>query len=172
MHIVPQHKKQKRRKHCRHKLLCCIHMAYSDYIKASKLGRKNYQSRLLHGQLPTLEVLDNILQTEKSVKEVSLGLVNIPLNQIAGTKTFARANSFSSDYMPLLDSNSEFAQKWIKLSISQENEGIQNPIIAYEYMNKFYVLEGNKRVSVLKYFGAVSIAGEVTRIIPEKNNTK
>ena len=37
-------------------------------------------------------------------------------------------------------------------------------------MNKFYVLEGNKRVSVLKYFDAVSIAGNVIRIMPPKTD--
>ncbi len=147
-------------------------MAYSDYVKAAKLGKKDYQNRLMRGELPTLEVLDNILQTEKTVKEVSLGLVDIPLNQVVGTKTYGRSSSFSSNFMPLLDADTEFAQKWINLSISQENEGIRDPIKAYEYMNKFYVLEGNKRVSVLKYFGAVSIAAEVTRLIPPKNDTK
>lgn len=147
-------------------------MAISDYIKASKLGKKDYQNRLMRGELPTLEVLDNILQSKKTLKEVSLGLVDIPLNQVVGTKTYGRSSSFSSNFMPLLDSDTEFASKWINLSISQENEGIRDPIKAYEYMNKFYVLEGNKRVSVLKYFGAVSIAAEVTRIIPEKDDTK
>lgn len=54
------------------------------------------------------------------------------------------------------------------LSTAQQEEGITDPIIAYEYMNKFYVLEGNKRVSVLKYYDAVSVMGQVTRILPKK----
>ena len=48
---------------------------------------------------------------------------------------------------------------------------IQNPILAYEFMNRFYVQEGNKRVSVLKYYGAVKIAGTVTRLIPARNDS-
>ncbi len=47
------------------------------------------------------------------------------------------------------------------------NEGIRDPIKAFEYMNRYYVLEGNKRVSVLKYFNAVSIPAIVTRKIPK-----
>ena len=39
-------------------------------------------------------------------------------------------------------------------------------------MNHFYVVEGNKRVSVMKYVDAVSIPGNVTRIIPQKNDSK
>ena len=66
--------------------------------------------------------------------------------------------------MPILRENTEFAYKWATLSQSHINEGIRDPIKAYEYMNKFYVEEGNKRVSVLKYFDAVSVPGYVTRI--------
>ena len=39
-------------------------------------------------------------------------------------------------------------------------------------MNKFYVEEGNKRVSVMKFFDAVSIPGEVIRIIPRPTEEK
>lgn len=145
-------------------------MSFNDYIQAAKLGKKDYQSNLMSGKSPTLEVLDDILHTTKDYREVSLGLVEIPLEQIVGTKTTGRSNSFSSNFMPILDSDSEFAAKWIHLCISQQEEGIKDPIKAYEYMNKFYVLEGNKRVSVLKYFDAVSIMGEVTRILPKKTD--
>ena len=62
--------------------------------------------------------------------------------------------------------------KWATLSQSHINEGIRDPIKAYEYMNKFYVEEGNKRVSVLKYFDAVSVPGYVTRILPQRTEQK
>lgn len=145
-------------------------MPYNEYIRASKIGKKDYQSKLMAGEIPTLEVLDDILHATRDYREVSLGLVKIPLNQIVGTKTAGRSNSFSSNFMPILDAGTEFASKWIRLSTSQEEEGITDPIIAYEYMNKFYVLEGNKRVSVLKFYDAVSVMGNVTRIIPKKTD--
>ena len=47
-------------------------------------------------------------------------------------------------------------------------EGIRDPIKVYEYLNWFYVVEGNKRVSVLKYCDAYSISAVVTRLIPKK----
>ena len=34
-------------------------------------------------------------------------------------------------------------------------------------MGRFYVQEGNKRVSVLKYFDATSILGNVIRVVPQ-----
>ncbi len=45
-------------------------------------------------------------------------------------------------------------------------EGIRDPIRCYEYMGRFYVQEGNKRVSVLKSYGAPAIDAFVTRVIP------
>jgi len=49
--------------------------------------------------------------------------------------------------MPLLDYGSEFATKWSTLYDAQIEEGIHTPIKAYEFLNKYYVIEGNKRTS-------------------------
>lgn len=142
-------------------------MLMQDYEKAYKLGKKEYQTRLMEGKRPTLKVLDEILPSKGSYSEVPLGLVQIPLDQIVGTKTDSRSNAFARNFMPILKENSEFAFKWARLCEAQVEEGIREPIKAYEYMNKFYVVEGNKRVSVLKYFEVNTIAGNVTRIIPK-----
>ena len=143
-----------------------------DYIKAYKAGKKDYQARMLTGQLPTLQVLDEILPSKGTYSEVPLGLVQIPIDQIVGTKSGGRSNAFSGNFMPILRENTEFAYKWASLCQSHINEGIRDPIKAYEYMNKFYVEEGNKRVSVLKYFDAVSVPGYVTRILPPRTDQK
>ena len=74
--------------------------------------------------------------------------------------------------MPILAEDTEFASKWSNLSDSHVEEGIRDPIKAYEYMNRFYVEEGNKRVSVMKFFGVVSILGNVTRIVPKRTEEK
>lgn len=147
-------------------------MALEDYNKAYRMGKREYQHRLMRGQLPTLKVLDEILPPKGFYSEVPLGLVQIPVNQIVGTKTGGRSNAFAANFMPILKAGTEFSQKWITLCKSHEEEGIREPIKAYEYMNQFYVLEGNKRVSVLKYFDVVSIPGTVTRIVPKRTGEK
>ena len=63
-------------------------MAIEEYIKAYKMGKKEYQSRMLRGLKPTLEVLDDILPGKGTLSEVPLGLVQIPVDQIVGTKTY------------------------------------------------------------------------------------
>ncbi len=147
-------------------------MSREDYKKAYKLGKKDYQARAHRGVRPTLKVLDDIMPEKGSYSELSLGLVQIPTDRIVGTKTEARSTSFAGNFMPILQEDTEFASKWSNLSTSHVEEGIRTPIKAYEYMNKFYVEEGNKRVSVMKYFGVVSIPGEVIRIIPESTEEK
>ena len=72
--------------------------------------------------------------------------------------------------MPLLEADTEFAAKWSNLCEAHLEEGIHTPIIAFEFMNRFYVQEGNKRVSVLKYYCAVKIPGTVTRLIPARTD--
>ena len=143
-----------------------------DYIKAYKMGKKDYQARMMRGEVPTLKVLDDILPSRGSYSEVPLGLVQIPIDQIVGTKTGGRSSAFSGNFMPILRENTEFAYKWSVLIDSHLKEGIHDPVKAYEYMNKFYIEEGNKRVSVLKYCDAVSVPGNVTRILPARTDQK
>ena len=147
-------------------------MLITHYAAAQRQGRRQYQESLAHGKYPYLPVLDQILSYSEITSTVSLGTIDIPLSRLVGTKTEDRANAFASNFMPLLPEQSEFASKWSLLYNYQVQEGIQDPIIAYEYMNQFYVQEGNKRVSVLKYLGAYSIQGSVTRLIPKRTEEK
>lgn len=147
-------------------------MALYDYAGALKLGRKQYQESLQKGVYPYLPVLDHILSHTEIASRVSLGLVDIPLYKIVGTKSQDRTNAFANNFMPLLPEKSEFGAKWAMLYDYQTEEGIDDPILAYEFMNQFYVQEGNKRVSVMKYLGAYSIPGQVIRLIPKKTDDR
>lgn len=50
-------------------------MSEEDYSRAQKLGKKEYQSRMMRGLQPTLEVLDDILPPKGSYSEVPLGQI-------------------------------------------------------------------------------------------------
>ena len=147
-------------------------MPPTQYSTALKSGKKDIQTRAAAEQSTELPCLDSILEKVEIRGEVPLGLIDIPTELIVGTKTKARTTSFAPNFMPILDEFSEFAVKWKSLCDAHLREGIRDPIVAYEYMNKYYVLEGNKRVSVLKFFDAASIPGYVTRIIPAWKDTK
>ena len=143
-----------------------MEMYYKD---ALKLAQKEYRACTQNDKDPYLPVLDDIVSTKSIAAGIDLGLVSIPADQIVGTKSKSRVNAFAPNFMPILDENTEFAKKWNNLCQAHLTEGIREPIKAYEYMNRFYVEEGNKRVSVLKFFDAVSIMGHVIRVMPEEN---
>lgn len=130
-----------------------------EYESALKLGKKDGGSPL---------VLDTILRETglTSPREMPLGVQDIVMEQIVGTKTEGRKNSFSKSFYPLMPASSEFGNKWASLCQSHLEEGIHDPIKVYEYMNQYYVMEGNKRVSVLRYFDSYSISADVIRILP------
>ena len=142
-----------------------------EYEDALKRGRKAYNKAVSEGRSPYLPSLDRILDHVKVKQEVRLGLVKIPLDRIVGTKTEGRQTGFADNFMPLMDKDSEFGCKWRGVVNYHLDQGIGDPIVAYEYLNKFYVLEGNKRVSVLKYFGGDSIDGNVIRVLPYPDDT-
>ena len=137
-----------------------------EYIKAMKAGEKEYKARLAAGEYPYLPALDDICPDCDVLPQRSIGLQEIPVDLIAGTKTRARQNSFAPGFMPLLDSDTEFAAKWSNLYQAQLNEGFNSPIKAYEYLHRFYVQEGNKRVSVSRFLEMPIIMGDIIRIMP------
>ncbi len=135
-------------------------------MDALKAGRKEYQSCVAKGINPYLSVLEEITSNAVIDAEVPLGTMQIPLSKVVGTNAKSRSTAFARNFMPLLEANTEFAFKWSSLCDSHLEEGIRDSIICYEYLNRYYVVEGNKRVSVLKFFGAVTINAQVTRVIP------
>ena len=143
-----------------------------DYAKARKLGLKQVERDVSDGHYPYPPALDDILKNQGSQGEVPVGLVEIDLSLIAGTKTRGRQNMFSSGFLPIAEAGSEFAAKWSDLIDSQRTEGLRDPIIVYEYLQRFYVQEGNKRVSVSRYLGMPTILASVTRVIPMPSDEK
>ena len=139
-----------------------------EYNHAVKLGQKNQRECTAQGLPNAPAVLDDIVTDNDISGQVELGVIEVPTELIVGTKTKGRIVSFSSNFMPLLPDDTEFAYKWINLCKAHLSDtGIQDPIRCFEYLGKFYVQEGNKRVSVMRYYGAPTIPGHVTRVIPK-----
>lgn len=144
-------------------------MPLEEYHKALRMGLRENRAAEARGEAPGLRVLPE--EPEKlSVRRESLGIVEIPSELLDGTCNNLRAGAFSRSFYPALQEDSEFAHKWASLCKSHLEEGIRDPIKAVEYLNHFYVIEGHKRVSVLKYFGAISIPGVVTRLLPKPSD--
>lgn len=139
------------------------------YAVARRKALKEYNSKVSKGEIGYLPSLEGILSDTEIVSQVDLKISEIPLKKIVGTYSHSRSLSFASNFMPLLEPGSEFSGKWVALCDAHLNEGIKHPIKVYEYLNWFYVIEGNKRVSVLKYFDAYSVDAHIIRLVPKKD---
>ena len=145
--------------------------ATEEYALAVKQGQKEVKELTAAGKNPHPAVLDQLLGETAFDTALEIGMTEIPAERIIGTKTAGRITAFSASFLPLLSDGSEFATKWKLLcSAHLSDEGIREPIECFEYMGSFYVQEGNKRVSVLRYFGAARIPGNVKRILPQKSD--
>ena len=140
-------------------------MSDTAYARARKLALREYGARMQKGQSPFLPVLAEIDESLNALARVPLGLIQIPLNKVAGTASKGRTNAFAANFMPLLDPGSEFSCKWDLLYDSVVADGLRQPVTALEYMGRYYLIEGNKRVSVMKYLDAVAIEADVTRAV-------
>ena len=142
-------------------------MATDEYVQALKAGQKEFRELTAAGRPVHPAVLDELLPENSAETVVDVGLVEIPAERIIGTKSAGRIAAFTPTFKPLLDPKSEFASKWISLCKAHLGDtGITDPILCYEYLGNFYVQEGNKRVSVLRYYDAPRIPGNVRRIMP------
>ena len=135
--------------------------AYNHYMQALKAGKKYRRKH------PDLRVLDEIVDQSQIVSQEDMGIVEIPMERIVGTKTRGRVAAFAGNFMPLLPTATEFGYKWMGVYEAQISENTElYPISCFEYLGNFYVQEGNKRVSVLKSMGAPTIPGHVIRLVP------
>ena len=142
------------------------------YSKAKKMGEKEVREAVSRGEYPYLPALDYFLEQTGSLAQMPIGLCEIPLSMVVGTKTIGRSNVFSKSFKPILGPETELAFKWNSLYRAQMTEGIRDPVKVYEYMWHFYVEEGNKRVSVLKYLDMPEILADVVRLIPKYSDEK
>ncbi len=142
------------------------------YKEAQRRAQKEFRACTSRGEYPYLPVLDDFVSDDRLNRGTDLGLLQIPLEFVVGTCSEVRTNAFARNFMPLLEEDSEFATKWQALCQAHVEEGIRDPIKVYEYMNRYYVQEGNKRVSVLKFFDGDTVSASVIRILPERNGTR
>ena len=125
--------------------------ATESYRTALKQAQKEFKERQALGLNPYPEVLDDLLADTTTDSSIYIGLVEIPTERIVGVRSSGRVSAFSAGFLPLLGQDSEFAVKWISLCSDHLEDGIRDPIECFEYLGNFYVQEGNKRVSVLKW---------------------
>ena len=132
--------------------------------------RMGHQAAIHANADPYLPVLEDLEPNLSQLSRLSLGILTIPLDRVVGSVSQGRSYAFANGFLPILESGSEFASKWERLCESVEAEGVNQPITALEYLGYYYVIEGNKRTSVMKFLNAADIEADVTRVYPPKSD--
>ena len=145
--------------------------AFVQYQTALRQGLKEQKEAISHGKSPHPPVLDELLEGVRVGATRQMGEAEIPVERFVGMKSAGRTTAFSPSFLPLLPEGTEFHSKWTRLCADHLSDvGIRDPLISYEYLGNFYVQEGNKRLSVLKFNGSPRINTTFYRIMPEMSD--
>ena len=79
------------------------------YRDALKRAQKEFRACTSNGEYPYLPVLEDFVPQKDLLHTTDLGVIQIPLDLIRGTRTGGRTRAFARNFMPLMDEDSEFA---------------------------------------------------------------
>lgn len=143
------------------------------YRAAQKMALKQMKKNEKLGERMNPQELNMILGEYSEATRVELGVLEIPVDQIVGVADSTGMNLYASDFMPVSTANSSYAGQWRELceEYRRDNEFL-SPLYCYEYIGKFYIIDGKKRVSVLKHLGVPTARSYVVRIMPAMSEEK
>lgn len=137
------------------------------YVKALKLDNRQKNKDEKQGNDAHPRALDAFLQKNMEEERIELGVMDIHTDQVIGVAESKGRELYASNFMPLSPKKSNYAIQWRELCLDyQEGNEFFSPIRCCEYLGQFYVVDGKKRVSVLKYLEVPSVCANVIRIVP------
>ena len=112
--------------------------------------------------------LNMILDDSMISRKQELGILEIPTNLIVGVaEDSERRQQYTKDFLPVSPPDSDYADQWCRLyQVLLSDADFDKPISCYEYLGKFYVCDGMKRVSAAKYHSVACLRAQVIRILP------
>lgn len=137
-----------------------------QYLTYSDLGNRVATKLSLFSKQSYLPELRDLLGTSEYKNTESLGVIEIPVNKIVGIASICGKYSYTVDFLPVMPPHSRFADTWCNIYLDYLNEKKISPILCYEYLGNFYVIDGKTRVSVMKCHGVPTMAAKVIRILP------
>ena len=141
--------------------------AWDQYSEAQNQAKRTVRKCAATGATVNPPILKSVLSQDQVAGELELGVVNIPVNQIVGVVSDNDRELYASDFLPLPSILSEFAVEWTQQYMAHLSDSdLAEPIRCYEYLGFFYVIDGKKRVSAAKAYGALTMKANVTRLMP------
>ena len=143
-----------------------------QYLTYSALGNRVAGKLSLFAKQPFLPELCDQYGSSEFTDTESLGVIDVPVNKIVGIASICGKYSYTVDFLPIMPSNSQFAKTWCNIYYDYLNEKEISPILCYEYLGNFYVIDGKIRVSVMKCHGVSTMKANVIRVLPSNKNSE
>lgn len=137
--------------------------ATTSLEKAKKLGRPLCPADL------------NSLMEDRMISyRLDLGILDIPTTLIVGvTEASEKSVLYTREFLPLPAPKTEFAGQWRDIYHHySRGEGLPGFVQCYEYLGRFYVVDGLKRVSIAKFSKEPTMRSQVIRIMPIRTDSK
>ena len=148
-----------------------VHELYQQaYAKAASIIE-----RAKKNGMPVCPVdLNSLIENRMISYRLDLGIMEIPTSLIVGVaETSEKSALYTKELLPVSAPKSEFADQWRDICLHYSSgEGLPGFVHCYEYLGKFYVVDGMKRVSVAKFSKVPMIRSKVIRIMPIRTDTK
>ena len=125
--------------------------------------------------MPLCPVDLNCLMEDRMISyRLDLGIMEIPTSLIVGVaETSEKSALYTKEFLPVSAPKSEFADQWRYIFRRYSADGgLPGFVSCYEYIGKFYVVDGLKRVSVAKFSKAPMIRSKVIRIMPIRTDAR
>lgn len=118
--------------------------------------------------------LNSLLEDRMISYRLDLGVMDIPTTFIVGVaETSEKSALYTKELLPLSEPKSAFADQWRDIYLRySRGESMPGIVQCYEYLGKFYVVDGLKRVSVAKVRKEPVISSRVIRIMPIRTDTR
>jgi hypothetical protein len=135
------------------------------YKKAYRSARKSSKKAKKKGDNPNIPSLTRFIDSILTVGDI-YRIREVPISRILGTVDSLRSVAFSPEYYPLFKLNTSFSESWQEI-YSQISQDKQNePLLAFEIFNWYFICDGNKRTSVSKYMNKPSLILRTSTISP------
>lgn len=148
--------------------------SHEQYREAYAMATRYQQKNQKQG-LPVRPVALESLLNERMIScRIDLGVLEIPTSMIVGVAEETEgAGLYTKEFLPISKPNSDYAKAWCFIYAACDGRTeIQDAIRCMEYLGKFYICDGLKRVSVAKYLGHPVMRSQVIRIMPVKTDSR
>ena len=147
---------------------------HAMYQQAYAQGLKSLDDKKKR-RLPVCPAALNTLLDEKMVSyQMEIGRMEIPANLIVGVSCDTEDSKlYTKEFLPISAPNTSYADSWRVLYKQYGmNQSFDDAISCFEYLGKFYVRDGLKRVSVAKFAGSKIMDADVVRILPMRTESQ